>query len=437
MCKTCHTAPKAGVSGKKVPELDTLVENVAKKDFVRPSLSQLRRVGGRLLGGRECQCGRAIIGSGSAVALVEGSDGTFYSGLQSCGNVWSCPVCQFKILEHRARTIKGIVHNALADNCRIGFVTLTVPHHAFQKLDDLRGLVTDSMRKIRQSRYYRRMIGKDSIAGEFGVNEQTTLKLESRGRARSIPSVILSRFKGDIRTLEVTHGKNGWHPHLHILFFAKCSEKQMEVFTREVFSLWAKQVEKAGFGKCSSKAFRYDAVKKDRNLADYLAKWDLAKEMTGSGSKQAKKSGRTPMQLLCEVAQSRNDSHPSSRLFREYAKAFKGKQKITINGGLEREYLTTDAQLEAAMSDEKIAAEKQAGKVIGYLAKAVWRQVIISHWEDLVKAHAESGGMEEVTDVLNDLGVECYYDISLMMVRAGPEKRTVKHPEFSICLPPP
>ena len=35
-------------------------------------------------------------------------------------------------------------------------------------------------------------------------------------------------FKGLIRSLEVTHGANGWHPHTHELWFLKGSAEGLQ-----------------------------------------------------------------------------------------------------------------------------------------------------------------------------------------------------------------
>ncbi len=141
--------------------------------------------------------------------------------------------------------------------------------------------------------------------------------------------------------------------------------------------------------------------------------------MTGVGSKEAKRTGKTPMQLVAEVTRAKNDSHPSANLFREYARSFKGKQKITINGDLKSRYLTTESELEAAMNDEQLAAKKEAGEVIGHISKPIWREITKTANEDLVKAHAEAGGMEEVAAVLNEIGIRCHYDPGRLLVRSG------------------
>ena len=198
-------------------------------------------------------------------------------------------------------------------------------------------MVVGTYRKIRQSRAYRKIIGKiqDETFGE-GVQLAITLP-EKRGRKKKVPRVLIPEFVGDVRNLEVTYGSNGWHPHLHILLVAHCSEEQMATFAEEIFSLWKAKIAKQGYGKCSEKAFQYKPVSDPEGVAEYVAKWDIYREMTDASSKKAKGKGRNPAQILADIWRGLASSETDTALFREFAKAFRGCSKAHFQWRLEGE----------------------------------------------------------------------------------------------------
>jgi len=112
----------------------------------------------------------------------------FYSGLQVCASVWACPVCAAKISERRRAELVTAVALAKSMGLHVKLLTLTVPHGVGDDLPTLLGQIRKSWRSTSTSR-----------AGQ---------KLRK-----------LLGIKGTIRALEVTHGLNGFHPHLHVLLF--------------------------------------------------------------------------------------------------------------------------------------------------------------------------------------------------------------------------
>ena len=58
---------------------------------------------------RVFKCGKVPTSSNVEVLGYVNTDKTHYSGLQSCGSVWACPVCASKISERRRLEVsKGI-----------------------------------------------------------------------------------------------------------------------------------------------------------------------------------------------------------------------------------------------------------------------------------------------------------------------------------------
>jgi hypothetical protein len=119
---------------------------------------------------------------------------TSYSGLQTCGSVWACPVCSAKIAERRrAEIITAMAAHKAAGGC-MHLLTLTAPHQRSDALVDLLAKQALALKKMFSDKTVRK------VFAELGV-------------------------VGQIRALEVTHGRrsernNGWHPHYHLLLFS-------------------------------------------------------------------------------------------------------------------------------------------------------------------------------------------------------------------------
>ena len=92
---------------------------------------------------------------------------------------------------------------------QVVMVTFTFPHKSWQSLGDLLARQADAFKRLRKGRPW------DTMKADRG-------------------------FKGLIRSLEVTHGANGWHPHTHELWFLKARRKACKAFWR---GLWVKACE--------------------------------------------------------------------------------------------------------------------------------------------------------------------------------------------------
>lgn len=102
--------------------------------------------------------------------------------------------------------------------------------------------------------------------------------------------------RGAVRTLEATHGaRNGWHPHMHALFFA-ASGADWGAIEHHIRAEWSKRVE------CSIVGVKVDAVGQTpediSRAASYLAK-GAANEVIYGQDKSSREKGRvTPFELL-------------------------------------------------------------------------------------------------------------------------------------------
>lgn len=288
---------------------------------------RLRRASGRIVGGRVKSCGGKPLGI--SASLVRRPDtGHHFESMETCGSVWVCPVCAAKITEQRKADVEAVLAGHMAAGGRAYMATMTIPHHRFQTCRELRKAVSAAWRKVKNGKGWQR------ARSRYG-------------------------WDGDIRAMEITHGDNGWHPHLHvlILFRPGIGKASAESFGGWLFEAWAAAIRRLGYGDCSRSAFRFDQVNAATGASDYVSKWGAACELTKGHIKKAR-SGRTPWQLLDDAA---GGDKEAAALFADFANAMKGARQLTWSRGLRDRYLLEpEADDEAVAADPDKAAEQVA-----------------------------------------------------------------------------
>lgn len=299
---------------------------------------------------RVCFCGRHVNFDASEVEIFKNIDGgkAFYKGLQVCGSVWQCPVCAAKISERRrSELVHGTgLHLEKCGNDSLVFVTLTFPHNQYDDLKELMLKLSKATAYFYRHRDYKNLKAK------------------------------LAKF-GYVRALEVTHGSNGWHPHIHEIWFCGRNQSDFYAIKKAVFALWSRACVVAGL---SIPNFKHGVDVKDaRFAASYVTKfgddhrkWGMEDELTKSGAKKGKldKDGllvsRTPWQLLDAYAD--DNDKLAGALFRDYTATFKGKQQIRWSNGLKSMYGIQH------FTDEQLA-EKQESAAYRFFSVSVndWR----------------------------------------------------------------
>lgn len=163
------------------------------------------------------KCGRCCRSDeGVSLRLVDGSAG--FAGLVSCGSVWVCPVCSAKIAARRQIEIQAAITAWYVLGGRVAFTTLTMRHRKGQGLGTL----------------------WDAVAGAWG--SVTSGKSWNLARARA-------GLAGWLRLVEVTHGLNGWHVHIHALLFlpAGFTAEDLEEFHGWLTGRWFRALDRRGF----------------------------------------------------------------------------------------------------------------------------------------------------------------------------------------------
>lgn len=258
-----------------------------------------------------CLCGWTKI-AGKTVELhrAENKDGVraFYTGLGKCGLRWVCPICT-RVASEKARET---LNDALAAARNSGFVpvliTLTARHHVGMGLQDFWSRLSTAEKQLKDIQGWRRM------------------------KARNGPMV------GFAKAIEATHGRNGWHPHFHLLMVMRAdSELEAIESVQWIREAWLEQLEGVGLDGRSPAARRraFDA-QGAAQAGSYVTKWGAAEELALSGAKAGRDGGRTPWQLLrdARTAEEEPDRRRAAALWWEFVQVFKGAHQVRLSPSL-------------------------------------------------------------------------------------------------------
>jgi len=385
MCNTCSTAnPRASLGTIANKDANPQYQELkATSQQYRNKIHNIRSMAGKIIGpdSRTARCGCHVLSRNHGVSInkVPGKDGKeflAYSGLETCGSVWACPVCAYKVSKKRGAQVKNVIDNVLADGGQAGMLTLTLPHSAGQSCEDTLNRLRKVWKKTRENRH------------------------------RFAPLKSDYQYIGYISRLEVTYGKNGWHPHLHIILFSHSSSDDHAIFAYELGEIWRYTADKEG-SRCGEHGVKYSPVHSADGAADYLAKWNIVNEITNTTSKKSQ-GGRTPFKILVDLYFNESPNHGRDvYLFREYANTFKGKRLLNWSRGLKDEYCTLESK---DKTDEELAQEVQNGELICNISTPLWYKIIGAQASANLLNVIESHGLRVAIDFLRSMGISCKLD---------------------------
>jgi len=314
----------------------------ARREFRRHA-NELRRVGGYLLRNRDERFSKRMSGCGQvnfdSVTVVRRTapDGTrraSVSGLTTCGSVWACPVCGPKIAERRRVELNSALSWMRSEGLSPVLLTLTFRHKRSDDLRELLQKLVDARKAFFRSMKFRKL---------------------------GIAQYVIA--------LEITHGRNGFHPHLHCIVAVPGANAVRQV--ESLRALWLAKLEGQGLSG-NSAAFQCQ----DGSVAgDYVAKWGAAEELTLANHKAARASGsRTPLQLLADAAEG---DKVAAAAWIEFAAVSRGRRALTWSTGDRRTGRKGLRELAGLtdVSDETVSAEGEVSEVVRFYPSAVWRLV--------------------------------------------------------------
>lgn len=280
------------------------------------------------------------------------------AGLQSCGSVWSCPVCARKISARRGQDVGGVLSAVQDANGSAAMVTLTMRHRKGMRLSVLWAALSAAWAAATSGGAWQRE------KEQFGV-------------------------LGWLRTVEATHGENGWHIHVHAVmaFDSPMSAEMMEQLGIRMFNRWARALARKKLSAVAESggldvrpvAMTADSVER---IGEYMSK--IAYEVTSPSTKDGRYGNRSPFAILRDaLATSLADD---AELWLEWEKASHGKRQLTWSQGL-RDW----ARLGREQTDEEIVAEDHGGRDLFVICPEDWPRIAHVQYE-LLDA-VEVGGM--------------------------------------------
>lgn len=315
----------------------------AARDLARRAQSDL---GWPVLWRRVTQCGFC---AGQLVEIRGKGEDVYPAGVMTCGSVWVCAVCGAKVRTRRGLEVEAAAATwTVMHDGQLAMLTLTVRHFERMPLELVRRAVSDGWRKLQMRKEWR---------------------------------ALRSMLSGTVKGLEVTHGRNGWHVHVHLLMFVDrdSSVSEVERLSSELYGPWADLSEQV-LGVAPDDRHGVHLLWLDAVASKYVSK--IGAEITRSDMKAG--ATRSPLEFLDDVGRGDLDA---MRLFNEYGNGMFRAHALDFSPGL-RKLLS----LEAEKSDEELAAQVEDGEVICFVDGREWNRMMIERGADgrlLVTAYLE------------------------------------------------
>ena len=319
------------------------------------------------------KCGK--VPRGSRLPVLEGGRLT---GLCTCHSVWVCPICAAEIRAARGAEIASAVAVRLRDGGGVTFGTGTLSHSGRHSLRSTYSLVVSAWHSV-----------------------SVDLSVRKFRKAHG--------YWGFIRTTEITHGVNGWHPHLHWLDLWEAELEGWELIEYRdlVFGAWSRAVSRLSDRKAAAgRAVVLLPVRSGdaEMLGNYLTEMSVNSasfELTSISTKTARRGGLGPFDILARVHSV--ESKPWIDLWWEYEKATRGRRMLgTSRGLLDR--------LEIGTEDPE---PSEVGPVLASVSAEHWSQLRwcteagLSGAQAVIEAAAVEGGQLAVDDAVRMLlGIE-------------------------------
>jgi hypothetical protein len=315
-------------------------------------------------------CGRTMLGSEAAVQskTVAAVRGLFFSGLRTCGKAWLCPCCQSKLSTRRATEAQKAVDAHKANGGETLLTTFTLSHARSDALASTLGALKDAMRRMKRHR--------------------------SHAAAMKVAGLV-----GSIIATEITHGGNGWHPHMHVLMFVADGADRVAL-KAALDKAWQSALAASGYTASDARGVRVDggdqAAAYVSKMADGAGAWTLANEIAQTGAKVGRKGSRAVWELVDALADPDAKVRATAQaLLCEYAAATHKLRALTWSPGLKKHFAVADKT-----DDELLAEADTETSTICTINRSDWWLVCRNDARADVLAAAESAGAAGVAALL-------------------------------------
>lgn len=283
---------------------------------------------------RRCSAIRAYQAKTISIKLSSDPEHSHASlaGVQTCGNIWGCPVCAVRIGVQRGKEIRAALRWAAENGLQPIMLTFTASHHENMTLEGFKSQFKAAYRALTQSRSWR----------------QVKKKLQ---------------IQHGIKAVEPTLGNNGWHYHYHVLMFVpidalrELGDHELVNWRKDARAAWLHELGKVGLSGIDKFALDFsfhDGVGKNylsKLGIDDTALTDAGHELSGYSNKHGK--GATVWSILRRSIQANGaDGHEWAEKYIEYVKAMQGENWITWSHGLKALVGVDDVSDDVLADDE-------------------------------------------------------------------------------------
>jgi len=343
------------------------------------------------------RCG--LFGVGSHVGLRLGGTSARpiagVSGVETCGSVWSCPVCSSRISAHRNTELNKVNTAWRERGGSILFATFTMRHTSGDSLAELWDGLSAAWRRLVSGKGYQ------TLKEQYGID-------------------------GYVRVVEVTHGDNGWHVHTHVALYltANVSDFDLAQLQQRLYGRWVNALDKDGF--TASQAHGVDVIRtyEGSGLGAYMTKFaltheSLVNEMTNGQNKVARKSNRAPFRILADLTETNTPGDMA--LWETWETTSRGRRMMTWSVGM-REL----ANLSRELTDEEIVALDQLhGELLISVPSKQWASLMRRSLAADVLTILENFGPCTTIDYLTHHGVDVTLHVNPLEFRLVDTERAI------------
>jgi hypothetical protein len=252
---------------------------------------------------RLADCGNTAVGQ---VLIGLSGNQAHFKNLATCGSVWACSVCSAKVLTIRSEEIGAAVDVWANRGGRFIFETLTLSHSKHDSLSKVWASVSKAFTSTNAGTF-------NKLHKEYGQ-------------------------VGYMKVVEVTHGINGWHVHLHLLRFISqpLEDSQLLKWSSAIFNRWATSLVKQGFKSPLAKFHVFEMVESPEKIKGYFAKnFDNSNVLPGTElSSPGVMRGHGMWGVLDEAITNRNSK--ARKIWEEWERTSRGKRQISWSKNLRK-----------------------------------------------------------------------------------------------------
>lgn len=237
---------------------------------------------------------------GNATLICNGESASI-AGTLHCHSAWGCPVCSPKLAAARAESLAPQIADLMLKGWSAWLLTLTVRHERGDGLSRLMDGLTEAWKGVTSGRAWSDWRGRGEGSAQF------------------------------VRGFDVTHGRNGWHPHLHIMLLLPPGRDDAQW----LLDRWVSCLAYQGFEALHA-GLDCRRVDDAAAAAAYAVSPAAVYEPVAMAKKRARGEGlgRTPFEILSSAIADYEARRRGSRdiaLWREYVSATKGRRQATTS----------------------------------------------------------------------------------------------------------